>query len=182
MRIIDQVQTTTIALDDQLIIDNAVGGTKAIKFEDVSKKIQTETITDGFVTTKDYAIGDYCIYLNRLYKFIAAKSAGPWDGTKVTPILISQELQEIREEVGNISDRIGVVEITAETDGAGRLGTSFNTLQHSIIGAQFLHPNDKNEQAYVNVSSDPGNYVIFVDCPQHPNETITVKLVVYKFT
>lgn len=50
------------------------------------------SVSDAFSETKTYATGDYCIYLNKLYKFTAAKDAGPWDGTKVVPCTVMGEI------------------------------------------------------------------------------------------
>lgn len=86
----------------------------------------------------------------------------------------------LSDNISELNSRIIITDITDESDGAGRIGTGFSTLHHFIIGAQLMSPR-LNEQAYVNVSSNPIDFTIFVDCPEHKNETITVKLIVYKF-
>lgn len=55
-------------------------------------------ISDEFSQSKAYVAGDYCIYLNRLYKFTEAKPAGAWDGTKVVPCTIGQELSSLNSQ------------------------------------------------------------------------------------
>lgn len=54
-----------------------------------------DSISDAFSEGKDYVVGDYCIYLNALYKFTAAKPAGAWDGSKVVPVSVSQEIANL---------------------------------------------------------------------------------------
>lgn len=49
-------------------------------------------ISDAFSENKAYAVGDYCIYLNALYRFTKAKAAGAWDGTAVVPVTLAQEI------------------------------------------------------------------------------------------
>lgn len=78
---------------------------KSLSSIDIESKIDNieTSITDAFSEKKDYAVGDYCIYLNRLYRFIVSHAAGPWDGTHVIPVTISEELQSIRDAVGVIN-------------------------------------------------------------------------------
>lgn len=52
-------------------------------------------IADAFSEDVDYGIGDYCINFNTLYKFTDAKSAGPWDETKVVSCTIGEELSSL---------------------------------------------------------------------------------------
>lgn len=62
-------------------------------------------ISDAFSTEKDYEIGNYCIYLNGLYKFTSPKPAGAWDGTKVVPCTIGQEIGSLNGSLDNVSKR-----------------------------------------------------------------------------
>lgn len=57
-----------------------------------------EDISDAFDETKTYSIGDYCIYLNTLCRFIDAKEEGPFDGTKVVPVSVMSEIQVIKKD------------------------------------------------------------------------------------
>lgn len=177
MRVKELDKVDNILLPDYLLTDGD-RGSRAVTWQNALAQINngltiTDSISDAFDETKDYSVGQYCIYLNSVYKFVEEKTAGSWDGSKVVPCTIMGEITEL-------NGRIIITDITNETDGAGRIGTSFSTLHHFIIGAQLMSPR-VNEQAYVNVSSNPIDSTIFVDCPEHKNETITVKLIVYKF-
>ena len=59
-----------------------------------------EMISDEFDSTSAYAVGDIVIYLNHLYKFTSAHTAGdPWDITEVSVTTIDEELSEVRNEI-----------------------------------------------------------------------------------
>lgn len=65
-------------------------------------------ISEEFSTSKAYAVGDYCIHKNALYKFVAAKTAGEWDVTKVEPTTVGGEfgalnLNSVNKSIQNIS-------------------------------------------------------------------------------
>ncbi len=62
-------------------------------------------ITDAFSEGKSYAVGDYCIYLNSLYRFTAAHS-GPWSGTAVVPVTIAGELKAVSGGVAAVSSSL----------------------------------------------------------------------------
>lgn len=64
-------------------------------------------ISDEFSQSKAYVSGDYCIYLNRLYKFTEAKPAGAWDGTKVVPCTIGQELSSLNSQSQALLSKVG---------------------------------------------------------------------------
>lgn len=51
-----------------------------------------DNLGDKFSADKDYAVGDYCIYEDVLYKFVADKEAGEWDRTKAEPTKVTAEL------------------------------------------------------------------------------------------
>lgn len=55
---------------------------------------------DAFSKEKSYAVGDYAIYKDVLYKFTAAKTAGSWDVAKVQAVTVVGEVCSLN---GNIS-------------------------------------------------------------------------------
>lgn len=79
------------------------------------KKIDTaygtslNNITDAFDSTKEYAIGDYCIKDNVLYKFVSAKSVGDWDDSIVISTTISNVLKEINAEITQLNSNINLI-------------------------------------------------------------------------
>lgn len=74
-----------------------VGGSES-KAEDM--------ISDAFSTSKAYAIGDYAIYENTLYKFTSAKSAGAWDTAKVQAVTVAGELNSLSEDLASANTQI----------------------------------------------------------------------------
>lgn len=56
-----------------------------------------DNIGDKFSETKTYAVGDYCIYEDVLYKFTAAKDAGEWDLTTVASTKVTTELNSLNK-------------------------------------------------------------------------------------
>ncbi len=79
-------------------------------------------ISDSFSETKSYAVGDYCIYLNALYRFTNAKAAGAWDGSAVVPVTLAQEIAANRGGIEAINNNFGL-EGTVEKFVAGHSGT-----------------------------------------------------------
>ena len=61
---------------------------------DKTDKIE-DNLGDKFSTDKVYAVDNYCIYEDELYKFTADKEAGEWDATKVKPTNVSKEFQTV---------------------------------------------------------------------------------------
>ena len=50
-------------------------------------------IAEDFSTSTDYAVGDYCVYEGKLYRFTALHAEGAWTGLDVTDVLITEDLQ-----------------------------------------------------------------------------------------
>lgn len=58
---------------------------------------------DAFSETATYTVGDYCIYQDVLYKFIAAKSAGAWDVNAVSKTTIDAELKSLLNQINTLN-------------------------------------------------------------------------------
>ncbi|MCI8821825.1 MAG: hypothetical protein HFI15_04750, partial [Lachnospiraceae bacterium] len=54
---------------------------------------------DAFSEEKSYAVGDYAIYKDVLYKFTAAKTAGSWDAAKVQAVTVVGEVCSLNENI-----------------------------------------------------------------------------------
>ena len=65
----------------------------------------TDSVSDAFSEEKTYAVGDYAIYENTLYRFIAAKTAGAWNPAAAEAVTVAGEICKLN---GNI-DRKSVV-------------------------------------------------------------------------
>lgn len=100
--------------------EKAIYGSDGVRLDEKLIKIKDE-ISDAFSEEKDYAVGDYCIFLNSLYRFISAKPAGPWDGTTVIPVSIAQELQGVRDEVGVINSNFEIKHLQTSIEGEGNV-------------------------------------------------------------
>ena len=86
-----------------------VGGTQY----DVCDTVARAALSDEFSTGGTYAVGDYCIYENTLYKFTAAKEPGAWDASKVAATQIGDELSELNGNMFNIPKK-SVVTLPAD--------------------------------------------------------------------
>lgn len=82
-----------------------VGGTQY----DVCDTVARAALSDEFSTGGTYAVGDYCIYENTLYKFTAAKEPGAWDASKVAATQIGDELSQLNGKIITVNN--GVVKI-----------------------------------------------------------------------
>ena len=85
--------------------EKAIYGSDGEMLDEKLVKIKGD-ISDEFSEEKSYEINNYCIYQNRLYRFTSPHSPGPFDGTHVVPVSISQEIAEVREGVEGIEGRM----------------------------------------------------------------------------
>ena len=60
-------------------------------------------MSDVFSDQKTYEVGDYCIYNNVLYKFIAQKTAGAWDSLKASVTTIDAELKSLLNQINTLN-------------------------------------------------------------------------------
>ena len=70
--------------------------------------------SDAFSEDVPYQVGDYCIFQNTLYKFIAAKAAGAWDSTKVSMTTVEAELKTLSNAITELNSNLGYKEWTLE--------------------------------------------------------------------
>lgn len=80
------------------------------------------SLSDAFSETKDYAVGEYCVYTNRVFKFTKAKTAGEWDGTAVIPVSLAQEISEVSRGIAALNSHFAL-EGSAEKFVAGHGNT-----------------------------------------------------------
>ena len=60
-------------------------------------------ITQNFSTSVSYAVGEYVIYNNALYRFTYPHSAGAWNNNHVIAVTIGEELNSINSEISRLS-------------------------------------------------------------------------------
>ena len=64
------------------------------------------SMSDAFSEAASYEVGDYCIYQDVLYKFIAAKSAGAWDVNAVSKTTIDAELKSLSNQINTLNSGV----------------------------------------------------------------------------
>lgn len=54
-----------------------------------------KNLAEAFDITKDYKLAEYCIFNNKLYRFIEAKPAGDWDESKVAQAIVMTDFHTL---------------------------------------------------------------------------------------
>lgn len=62
----------------------------------------TDSVSDAFSEEKTYAVGDYAIYENTLYRFTAEKTAGVWNPTVAEAVTVAGELDKLNGNLPKI--------------------------------------------------------------------------------
>lgn len=79
---------------------------------------------DAFSETASYEVGDYCIYQDVLYKFIAAKSAGAWDVNAVSKTTIDAELKSLLNQINTLNSGSLKVRVTKTLNTGAWMGAN----------------------------------------------------------
>lgn len=87
-------------------------------------------IADFFSITKDYVVGDLCIFNNQLYEFIADKPAGSWDESVVKQTTIKEKLDGLNTNMNNYLPLSGGI-ITGELTIANEIDGGMLMAKHS---------------------------------------------------
>lgn len=86
-------------------------------------------VAEDFSVQENYAIGDYTIYNQELYKFVAGHTAGAWDENDVENVTVTEEISDISKDNATNIDKtnadIGIVE-------------KGNTATHTITSGQYV--------------------------------------------
>lgn len=85
---------------------------------------------DEFNPEVDYAVGDYTIHNNKVWKFTTAHPAGAWDESHVKATKILAEARELTE---NKTPILLETYITGKTDSAGNIYTGIKTDDRVIV-------------------------------------------------
>ena len=86
------------------------------------------SLSDAFSETKDYAVGEYCVYTNRVFKFTKAKTAGEWDGTAVIPVSLAQEISEVSRGIAALNSHFNIGSIVGQSYYTGSDGADANKI------------------------------------------------------
>lgn len=103
-------------------LDGLNNGEPIFYKDEFTQKMVSE---DKFSESKAYAIGDYCIYDNTLYKFTASKTAGAWNASVVEAVTITGELSELNSNLFDVNYISGVVQYTTASWTTGTGGFSY---------------------------------------------------------
>lgn len=123
------------------------------------------TSSDVFVSTKDYVVGDYCIYGNSLYKFISDKPAGEWDESSVVVTSVGNEIKELNAIIDEQNKNLGF-----ESGEMTLKGTDQCTVTN-------LHGNyiKFGKLVFFNVEftiSGNGDSTMYIDCLPYPTKSV----------
>lgn len=89
-------------------------------------------MSDVFSDQKPYEVGDYCIYNNVLYKFIAQKTAGVWDSSKASVTTIDAELKSLLNQINTLNSGMKIVRSSASLNAEYLLSHS-NEIVHGLL-------------------------------------------------
>lgn len=100
---------------------------------------------DAFSETASYEVGDYCIYQDVLYKFIAEKSAGAWDVNAVSKTTIDAELKSLLNQINTLNNgifrdiRLAVKQVSTNSNTKIKIqyGQNTGTHQFALIYGDF---------------------------------------------
>lgn len=131
---------------------NWQNGITPINETNMNKLVQEDMITDAYSTSSTYAVGDYCIYGNTLYKCTTAiATAEAWNSGHWTAVTVAEELDSIADEVDNkLNKTIKVTNSTANLNDYTEDGTYFFDQNVTITNA----PSGVNGWLEVKVGED----------------------------
>ena len=88
--------------DTELYIDSVnVGGTHYDIADPQARAVATEKYDENV----DYAVGDFCIKDDILYKFTKAKTKGPWDAGVVEQTTVPAELKATQKKITDLTEK-----------------------------------------------------------------------------
>lgn len=74
--------------------------------------------TDTFSTSSTYEVGDRVVYQKKLYECIVAiETPGVWDSTDWQEIVIIDELENIKSEIGDLEDILEELDVGGGVSG-----------------------------------------------------------------
>lgn len=94
---------------------------KSIKFPDLPDRYFVPPQADLFSTSTAYAVGDYCIYDGKLYRFTNEHPAGAWNATHATEAQLGPDLAALRSKLAE-----------AALSNVHHYGAKWNKTSHSM--------------------------------------------------
>ena len=110
---------------------------------------------DAFSTSSTYAVGDYCIYNNKLYKCTTAIStAGAWDSSKWTETQIADEFSSLNSNLSLLGG--GNFEVLTYFN-ATKIEIDMGFVPTSLkLGMAVLFNDNQGEADFLNLTASPG--------------------------
>lgn len=120
------IPVLTDLIDDSSISESKVWSAQKTNYLSIRINNVRGDIADEFSLSTAYAVGDYVMYNNILYRFTSAKTAGAWDSTKVTAVKVGTELKDKQDsDVLNITNSFAAN--TSIVNAVGSLITQYGT-------------------------------------------------------
>ena len=139
-RIIEFDSAEEVYPDAQLAMDSASHGTKKISptllLQGLTDAVDglTDSLSDEYNSAATYAVGDYCIYNNRLYKCTTAIStAEAWNPSHWTPTSCDTELSELKTDLVNNGIWVELLGGSVDTTGEKNLSDDYRKYKTIII-------------------------------------------------
>lgn len=124
-----------------------------------------EMIGDEYSSSSAYAVGDYCIYNNTLYKCTTAIStAEAWNPSHWTPTSCDTELSELKTDLVNLTQLASGTYHFTQSQTYEYTGVSFTIPSNKIgmVAIETLYAQTKPLGTIISNSNDTlGNHVLF---------------------
>lgn len=65
-----------------------------------------KNLAEAFDNTKDYKLAEYCIFNNKLYRFVEAKPAGDWDESKVAQAIVTTDFRTLVDYLDEMQTKV----------------------------------------------------------------------------
>ena len=140
---------------------NWQNGTTPINATNMNKLVQEDMITNVYSSSSTYAVGDYCIYGNTLYRCTTAIStAEAWNSAKWALVNIADEIKNSMELYSTTERKIGTwidgKPLYRKVINFGALpNNELKTVNHNIVNGKFI----KIENSFMNNSNDSGGTI-----------------------
>lgn len=119
-------------------------------------------VSDEYSEETAYLTGAYCIYSNRLYRFIADKEAGSWDESFVTPVTIAEELTHFSNAVEYINtDLLSIWNLKNKYAHRITDGSDMKSDRYKIPGV-YICNSDLIAQSLVNSPTGSRSFILLV--------------------
>ena len=115
--------------DTELYIDSVnVGGTHYDIADPQARAVATEKYDENV----DYAVGDFCIKDDILYKFTKAKTKEPWDAGVVEQTTVPAELKATQKKITDLTEKMYTPDVIGIQVNADNNSVTFKLKKPSV--------------------------------------------------